>query len=249
LPPEASVVAQAELAPHLSQRKQASIWTGPFPPTADYIFLDVAHPRFINQNNAQGNVLSGLVHDRNFGLVTMQDGYLILKRGAPLAALEPTLQSFIFADPGLANQDSLAEFGDLARLVKIETHTYRHHEPQVTLYFEALRRPAEEYFLHLYLLNAQNDVIGATVFKQPALVWWPPQLWNPGDVLKIRFNTLPWWTGDGEHNQFSYAVAFSASDDPWAVSQRLTVAGPNTLPDNLAQVQAFYRLAGMVYAR
>ncbi len=248
IPPEASVVAQAELVPLVSQREQVRIWTGPYDEQDDIVFVDLSHPNFVNTDHAQVELLSRLIYHKNFGVVTMQDGYLVLQQNAARRVLEPTLQSFLFAETDWADESTLAQFGDFARLVRVKAHTYRSQEPQVTLYLHTLQRPAAEYFLHLYLLNQAGEILGATVFKQPAMIWWPPQMWAEGSVIKIRFNTLPWWTGDGHTNHFSYAFAISTVEDPWQVEARLPARGLQARPDHLVHIQKFRRLAGMVYA-
>ncbi|MFQ5575538.1 MAG: DUF2079 domain-containing protein [Anaerolineae bacterium] len=253
IPPSARVVAQAELVPHLSRREYVAIWQGDFPAEADTIFVDVSHPKFINRDNAQANFLATMILEEEWGIVTSRDGYLLLRRGAARIPTQVGFQEFLFAGEEWAARPEQARFGDLFALVGVESHRNREAEPQVTLYFRVLRQPAEDYFIRLYLLNDRDEPEGATLFQQPALVWWPTHLWRPGDVIGVRFNTLPWWTGDGKHRRFGYAAGISRDGgdpqaDPWNLSLRLPAAGQEVLPGNLVRVQRFYRLAGMVYA-
>jgi hypothetical protein len=180
-------------------------------------------------------------------LTLTKDGYLVLQRGAERLPVQEGFQSFLFADSNWAERPSLAQFGDLFSLVGVETHTNREAEPEVTLYFHVLQKTDIDYFFRLYLLNEAGEPVGESVFQQPVLVHWPTHLWQPGDVIKIRFNTLPWWTGDGQQNRFSYAVGVAAGEERWDVAARLPVSGARTLPDNLAYIHGFYRLAGMAY--
>ena len=252
IPPEAKVMAQAELVPHLSQREYVRIWQGELSPEVDYVFVDVSHPKFINKDNAQVNFISSMVFSDQFGMTVTKDGYIVLQNGAARKPTQVGFQDFLFAkDSRLQNAPALAKLGEFAELVKMETHLNREAEPQMTLYFRVLQQPKEDYFIRLYRLNGAGEVDGATVFQQPALVWWPTHLWRAGDLIKVRFNTLPWWSGDGQHQRFSYALGISrdtgAVDDPWNVSLRLPVSGQRVLPGKLVFLQDFYRLAGMVY--
>lgn len=252
IPPSARVVAQAELLPRLSQRDQVSIWRGDLPLEADYVFMDISHPKFVNQDRAQFNFLSTMARNKNFGLVAAKDGYIILKQGAERVPTQAEFQTFLRADSTWTNRPELARFDDLFSLVGHETHLNREAEPQMTVYFRVLQQPQEDYFLRLYLLNQTGRAEGATIFEQPALVWWPTHLWLPGDIIKVRFNTLPWWTGDGLHQRFSYALGISSDAgnseaDAWNLSLRLPATGVDVLPDNLVHLQDFYRLAGMPY--
>jgi hypothetical protein len=247
IPPDAAVLAEAELVPHLSRREQVAIWAGSLSEKYEYVMLDVSHPKFINRDNAHANLISTMVYKHEFGLTVTKDGYFVLKRGAERLPVQEGFQNFLFADPDWREQPALAQFGELFALVGVETHTNREAEPEVTLYFHVLKQPEEDYFIRLYLLNEVDQPVGETVFQQPALVHGPTHLWQPGDVIKVRFNTLPWWTGDGWQNRFSYAVAVVSGEERWDAMARLSVTGQQALPDNLAYVHGFYRLAGMAY--
>lgn len=247
IPPSARVIAQAELVPHLSQREQIAVWTGRLSSKADYVFLDVSHPGFPNQDNAHLNLITEMIYRHDFGLVRTQDGYILLKKGAKRIPIQEGFQDFLFADKSWRNRPSLAQFGDWVSLVGIETYTQREAEPQVSLYFHVLQQPAQDYFIYLYLLNKAGEPVGATVVQQPALVWWPTHMWQPGQVIKVRFNTLSWWTGDGQQNRFSYAVGILFEDAPWKEHVRLPVSGERAVSGNLAYVSSFQRLAHMVY--
>ena len=118
-----------------------------------------------------------------------------------------------------------------------ETHTYREREPEVTLYFHVLALPPQDYFIHLYLLDETDQPVGATDVQQPVLTWWPINMWQPGDVIKIRFNTLTWWTGDGNR---------IASVTPWLSSAKISPGSRapasrfrrRALPNNLVFVHS-----------
>jgi len=83
LPPTASVSAQSALVPHISHR--TDIYLFPYADTiADYDLLDVTsdpYP-FVNSLDYIREVKK-LLLGGNYGVVTAQDGYLLLKRGLP----------------------------------------------------------------------------------------------------------------------------------------------------------------------
>ncbi|OQY45748.1 MAG: hypothetical protein B6242_09560 [Anaerolineaceae bacterium 4572_78] len=264
IPQSASVMAQAELVPHISQREHVSIWTGDFSSDIDYIFFDISHPKFINADNAQTNLISTMIYESNFGLMVSRDGYLLLKREATRKPTQDGFQDFLFADNQQAQSKFVpAKFGDILSLVGMDVHVNRKEEAEVSLYFHVLQQPNDDYFIHLYLLDDMGHVKGATVFQQPVLVWWPTHLWQAGQIIKVRFNTLSWWTAD-RTDVFSYAVGISYEADPWDVDSRLHVVCQRTnrililheqekkpcliLADNLVYLQDFKRMACMVYA-
>ena len=103
IPPTASVSAQSELVPHLSQRKD--IFLFPYQDTrADYVFLDVTseiYP-FLNSvdyiREAKGLLLNG-----KYGILAARDGYLLLKKGLP----SPGISAFSAARPANSIDSSL----------------------------------------------------------------------------------------------------------------------------------------------
>jgi hypothetical protein len=88
------------------------------------------------------------------------------------------------------------------------------------LYFEALRPLDEDYFISLYLLDQWGTSQGATVEDQPALVWYPTHRWVPGQLVKVTFNTFPWYTRD--LSAYRLAVGVMHGRDPWQPAARLT---------------------------
>ncbi|MBV9690355.1 MAG: DUF2079 domain-containing protein [Ktedonobacteraceae bacterium] len=90
IPPTASVSAQSNLVPHISERR--SIYLFPYADDeADYIFLDVTSntiypffgsPDYIREVKAV--ILGG-----HYGVVAAEDGYLLLKRGLPPTTISP----------------------------------------------------------------------------------------------------------------------------------------------------------------
>ena len=92
IPANATVSTQTSLAPHLSQRQ--SIYLFPYAVDhADYILLDATgytYP-FKNYNDYAATVKTILRHG-NYGVLDMQDGYILLKRGYPPLNITPALQ-------------------------------------------------------------------------------------------------------------------------------------------------------------
>lgn len=259
IPPEASLLAQAELIPHVSHRRQLAIWDGPLETDFDYIWLDLSHPKLPNRYGAHDDLLIGLIYEHSFGPVVMQDGYLLLKNGADRVPISEDLFSFTRFNHLPANAQPLkAAFGPEIRLVGVQPELPRlatsNDEPQLMLYFETLEPPAQDYFLFVYRIDQDGSIDGATDYAQPAIFWWPTSRWQTGQRYQVRVNTVPWWTGDKE--RFGYAIGFSRINDPWAVAARLPVSsnsaanpeGASLLDgETLLLVAAFRRWAGLIY--
>jgi len=256
IPPEASVLAQAQLIPYVAHRQQLGIWSGPLLTGYDYIWLDLSHPKLPNRFNAHGDLLIGLIIEHTFGVVVNNDGYLLLKKGASRDVIGDELFTFTEFDqlPAAAHPFD-ATFGEQIKLIGAKPDIRRlatsETEPQIVLYFDVRRQPAEDYHLFLYRIDSDGTIGGATDYPQPALFWWPTSRWQPGDRRQIRVNTIPWWTGD--KTSFGYAIGLSRSEDPWDVSARLPVtlnnpAGTQPIDEGtLLPVAAFRRFAGLPY--
>jgi uncharacterized membrane protein len=262
IPAEASLLAQAQLVPQVAHRAELAIWDGPLSTAYDYIWLDLSHPKLPNRFNAHGELLTGLVIETDFGPVAAQDGYLLLGKGAKREPLPESLFSFTaFTGLPAGAQPLRATFAGELALLAVKTEVRRlatsETEPQLVLYFEALKKPGRDYHLFLYLLDGQGRVIGATDYPQPALYWWPTSRWAAGDRRQVRINTIPWWSGDKA--SFGYAIGWSRSPDPWDVAARLPISlrtgqtnPPGAYPldnQNLLPVAAFRRLAGLPYPK
>lgn len=255
IPPEAPVVAQAELVPLVANRPYVRVWTGPFDEQAEYYLLDVSHPAFTNRDGAQERLLADIAYEPTIGLVTSQDGYLLLKKDALRTPITPEFFSFILADMPPEARRIDATFGAALRLVGFETArlaTDREAEPLLTLYWHVLQPIEQDYFIAVFLLDANNVPVGVTLVQQPATVWWPTSRWQAGDRIRMVANTFPWWSGDRAH--FGYGVGvLPMGADPWDTHARLPISctDPEVMlidQETILPLVRFVRIAGIPYA-
>jgi hypothetical protein len=260
IPAGASVLAQAQLVPHIAHRLNLAIWSGPLLTEYDYIWLDVSHHKLPNRFAGQNNIIVDMIYEHAFGLVATSDGYLLLQNGAERQPISEDLFTFtLFNSLPPTAQPFNATFGDSMKLVGVQPEIRRlatsETEPQVVLFFETLQQPLEDYHLFMYLLAQDGTILGATDYDQPALVWWPTSRWSSADRRQVRVNTVPWWSGDKA--VFGYAIGLSRSDDPWDVAARLPVKldnaennppGSQPIDNNtLLPVAAFRHIAELPY--
>jgi len=89
IPANASVSAQSSLVPHISHRK--SVYLFPDQDTsADYVFLDVTsdiYPFYSSDDYIRA--AKGLLLNGAYGIVDADDGYMLLKKGAPSTSVSP----------------------------------------------------------------------------------------------------------------------------------------------------------------
>jgi uncharacterized membrane protein len=215
LPPTASVSAQLNLNPHVSHREKLYIF--PNVNDAEYIFLDV--DSLGNKDDINTWIKEQLLENGLFGVVAAQDGYLLLQRGASDSRPPDSFYTFVrVKDPNI-QCPLLADFGSHIEFLGFDVIYKRDEEPHYNLYFRAQHPLDRDYFIALYLADKAGQVVGSTVQPQPATTWYPTSHWKPGEVVKIRVNTLSWWTGD--RKQYSVALGILDGNDTWDVSRRL----------------------------
>ncbi len=92
IPTDASVSAQTTLVPHLSERQY--IYLFPYAVDhADYIFLDAsAYTYPFKDYDAYATSVKGILQQGNYGILDMDDSYLLLKRGYPQSDIAPAIQ-------------------------------------------------------------------------------------------------------------------------------------------------------------
>jgi uncharacterized membrane protein len=113
IPPTASLSAQFNLNPHLSQRE--NIYVYPNTKDTEYVFLDISHlvTERTNKDNYQELIKTRLLELEQFGLLAAEDGYLLLQRGAPHSPLPDSFYTFVRVKEPDIQYPLLADFGSL----------------------------------------------------------------------------------------------------------------------------------------
>jgi uncharacterized membrane protein len=226
VPASAAVFAQSNLNPHLSSRavlyQDPAVLTNPEVrdglPAPEYALFDVSS--LVNQDDFQRFIATDLMSQDAFGPVLAEDGFLLLKRGAPPVLLPNGFFDFARGNPDTISYPLMADFGDALRLRGFDLLFNRAEEVQPVLYFEALRPLQEDYFIAVYLLDEWGTHLGATIEDQPTLVWYPTHRWRMGELVKVTFNTLTWSTHD--MGAYRLAVGVMQGRDPWQPGARLS---------------------------
>jgi uncharacterized membrane protein len=206
IPPDTPLFTQSNLAPHLSQRPYLytdfAYFTDPAYPAplkAEAVLLDVT--AFENKGGLHQFLHQHVLAGGVYRLALAEDGILHLQTQSADQPAPPNLplpaSFYTFTRPDSPAQYPLeVDFGDTLRLHGYSLHFNRQEEIQVTVDLEALKPLTTTLNIQpvLYLLDAEGQPQGASTDLQPALVWYPPAQWPAGQVVRIRFNTLPWYT-------------------------------------------------------
>lgn len=229
IPPNAALFTQSNLAPHLTHRQ--TIYADfalfahpdfPAPAAVSDILLDMT--AFENIGGLHQFLQQTLLANGRYRVVTARDGILHLRAArnrqpAPAPAGLPD-SFYTFVKPAAPPAYNLeVDFGGVVRLTGYTLHFNREEEIQVSLYLEP-QQPLADIRPVLYLLDARGRPVGATEDLQPALVWYPPNRWQAGRTVQVRFNTLPWYTR-GRSESYGLALGLVQGSDVWDVSRRL----------------------------
>ncbi|MEM7348065.1 MAG: DUF2079 domain-containing protein, partial [Chloroflexota bacterium] len=223
IPDDAIIATQQNLAPHLTHRPiiyaDVDYFTQPETLTstpATDILLDIT--AFDNQNNFHQFLTEELINSGHYQIITARNGILHLQ---PHTTEQPALPKtfYTFTQPDTPSDYPMSvDFGDAIRLRGYSLHFNRQEEVEVTLDLEALK-PLDQEKPVLYLLDEQGQALGATIEQQPAFIWLPPPQWTVGEVVRLRFNTLPWHTR--QTAQYRLALGIITGDDVWQTPTRL----------------------------
>ncbi|MGQ9627274.1 MAG: DUF2079 domain-containing protein [Anaerolineae bacterium] len=248
IPPDAIIAAQDALFPHFSQRKTVHLW--PFVRDAEYIILDVSHPRFHNLHRAHDRLREEIINGKDFGLIASRDGYLILKRGEIRQPLSDEFYDFARAENPQIQYPMAVDFGDDLRFLGFDILYNREDDVYFNLYWQAREKLKEDLFISLYLVDVGGDVVGSSDISQPSLIWYPTSRWEPGETVRVLANTFTWWTGD--RDEYRVALGVMRGEDTWDVGARLRprVAESTLVPRlradrTLLELMRFRRVWGM----
>ena len=193
IPADAAVASSSNLNPHVSQRRQVSLF--PEIEKADYILLDVsASPYPIDAASTWWRVQQ-LLSDGGWGVEAADDGVLLLKRGGSSRNLGPGFTAFARAGPIKGGTQVGVQFGDAVRLVAYDVVPdggLHGADPYaaMTLYWTVDRPLSQDFITELSVVTPTGQVLARDTF-QAATLWYPPSQWQPGQVIKSRSLWLP----------------------------------------------------------
>jgi uncharacterized membrane protein len=217
IPASASVSAQSELVPHVSQR--AHIYLFPYGDTvADYIYLDVTSATYPYNSPQYITEVKKVLLGGNYGVVTAQDGYLLLKRGLTPPGISPSSTSqtgdgiipnlpgafcsFARVSPGEVQHALQVDFTppqavDSSSTVSLVGYTVAPPQSfgvatrfmQVTAYWRVNVANTPPLKI-LTILTGQNGKEEFSSVDFPTISWCPTISWQPGTIVRTVSSTL-----------------------------------------------------------
>lgn len=230
IPGEASLAALAFLNPHASQRERLAVIdrvemsgeSAELAPGqgADYLWLDVTNSWPLHPNDLKTAASSLLAGD--YGVAEAADGYLLLERGLAVKDLPAAFFDFCRVADAQPQYPMRVQFlldGQPA-LELLGLDLEQEDDGWVaTTYWRALRAlPAGLRLYPFYVDDASGQVLEDTTLRPMiAAVWYPPERWQPGEMIKT--STLPWPVGP----EFSLGVGVVQGNDWQAAERRLPI--------------------------
>jgi uncharacterized membrane protein len=217
LPLDAPISAQGNQYPHLSERPR--IWMFPEVDTADTIFLDVSTlPNTTGLNEGIHDRVRQVLDSGAFGVTTAVDGYLVLRRGAPVVPLPDAFYSFARATSPSISHPLDVLFGNDLELLGFDVLPGRDGVVNLRAYWRARQPLATDLLLPFFITDGQGHEVGASIHREPANFWYPTTRWKPGEIVQITSLNLP----IGRRGQdFGIALGAQPGGDPWDTSGRL----------------------------
>ncbi len=241
IPPQASVSAQSDLVPHLSQRRYIYL----FPDhagTADYVALDVTAAIFPLETTPDAYLaqVRRLLNSGAYQILAARDGYLVLAR-APSTATPPpasgatTLPSTFYTFTRAAQAPTHVlniRFGSSLTLVGYDLQPAERADLslaplQITTYWRATGPPAHSATPRLVLLPPGGQP--AFVTDLPTIEWLPPAQWPTGTPMLVATRPLIPLTGAGVLNigvQVSDVKGASVAPVPATLPVPMTAGAP-----------------------
>jgi uncharacterized membrane protein len=187
IPPDAVVSATADLYPHLSHRER--LYQFPEVGDADWALVDVSgvtdrHPADIRAT-IENLLASG------WGVADAADGYALLHRGAGEAALPDAFYDFARANPAEKGRPQYSldiTFGGALKLVGYDVlDEPKWRRTGLRLYWQALAPLPAGTLISIGLLTPDGKLAEDFVQRpMPALLWYPPERWRPGETTVIE---------------------------------------------------------------
>jgi len=181
IPPAAALSTTPDLWPHLSHR--VAIYQFPIVSGAQWVLVDVSgdtnrHPADV-RTDLQGLMAGG------WGVADAADGYVLLRKQAGAAVLPDAFYDFARVT-GIYPQHALdITFGGKLRLLGYDVlDDVKWRRTGFRFYWQALAPLADGTEIALQVLAPDGSVVDDTAQRpMPALIWYPPARWRPGEIV------------------------------------------------------------------
>ena len=194
IPREAKVSTTPSLHPHLSHRE--FLYRYPVVKDADYVMLDVTESdRAIP---SEFRVRYNELLQEGFGVMAADDGYVLLKRGAPRKDLPDEFFAPFRTPPssssGQASPQYPAQidFDNKIRFLGYDVLTDPYGRAYLQTYWQRLQTLDANYYLFPFLADENGNPIADLNFPMTVLFWYPSASWKQNEIIVGKTIPLEW---------------------------------------------------------
>lgn len=188
IPPDAPVTATAAVHPHVALRRYVYQFpTGlDAPQPATWALLDVT----TNTDMAPGDLKARVdqMLASGWGVVDGADGFLLLRRGAEAQEIPDAFYDFARASTAALESNRAAEIPPTLQWLDVRVEDWpRWRQTKIVSTWQAGHESARPW---LALRTPDGELLyDYAIATPPALLWYPPERWQPGE--RVRITTLP----------------------------------------------------------
>lgn len=194
IPSEAAVTATAAVHPHVSLRRYVyqfplGLETLGYAGAAEWALLDVTTNTDLAPGDLHDLVTQMLAGE--WGVVDARDGFLLLQRGATAKAIPDAFYTFVRI-PAPATKSPETQPPPTTQLVALATTDWpRWRQSKVEATWQVGTDILHQPFApELTLVTSAGEPLQTLMSAAPpALVWYPPARWQPGELVQLT--TLP----------------------------------------------------------
>ncbi|MGI8914787.1 MAG: DUF2079 domain-containing protein [Chloroflexota bacterium] len=192
IPATDAVSTGSSLAPHLSERQHLYLFPNVL--DAQEVLLDLTGTPYPLSWSEQRLRLLALLQTGTFGVADAADGYVLLRRGAPVRNLPRTTFSFIDGPSAAINSRPLATFGGHMFLrdahVQATSIIGAGWQETLTLDWTVDQPPAEDETLAVWTSGTPRPQPQDFQGETPALTWRATSNWQPDTVIRVVVSGL-----------------------------------------------------------
>ena len=189
--PQGPLSAATDLYPHLSHRQR--IYQFPWLGEAAWALVDVSGTTDMHPAAVRMEIGRLMAPSEGWGVVDASDGYILLARGRGSPQIPDAFYDFARTASAHPQYPLDVVFGDQVRLLGYDVvDDMRWRQTKLRYYWEALAPLPKGTAISIQMLTPDGAVADDTTTRpMPALLWYPPEQWQPGE--KVVTEGLPWY--------------------------------------------------------
>ena len=191
IPPAAPLSAATDLYPHLSHRVR--VYQFPWLGEASWILVDVSGTTDMHPAAVRSQIRQLMAPAEGWGVVDAADGYILLAKGHGATQIPDAFYDFARAASAHPQYPLDVVFGDRVRLLGYDVvDDVRWRQTKLRTYWQALEPLPKGTTISVQMLTPDGAVADDTTTRpMPALLWYPPEQWRPGETVVAE--GLPWY--------------------------------------------------------